>query len=249
MTQICVHTNDKCYHNHHVERADISSRSWNDPTTHATKPNNKALNNQVWDENEILYWKRESSYEHIDDKTMDKLIKASLLESGYETPLVIRQRKKQTADAQIIINFLGAKDERYFKNRASVLAFAYGPGRGLGGDCTMNSDHLWLLRKKPLTVVEAFEKGYIENYNHKFPKATIKFYDPLHTFKHEIGGHAVGVNHIEDILQQFESIMFPYYNGLRKFGKADLKYLHDLYGNSNINHKIKEVLLNRIQWF
>lgn len=246
--QICVHTNDKHYFDMPVEKANISTKSWNESITHATIANTDALNDQIWDENEIIYWKRESGYEFIDDKIMDKMIKASLLESGLQTPLVIRQRKKQTADAQIIINWLGAKDERFFKDRASVLGFAYGPGRGIGGDCTMNSDHLWLLRKDKLTMLEAFEKGYIDEsrFDRDHVNNTIKFYDPLHTLKHEIGGHALGMRHIQDVSQKFKAVMYPFYNGLRRFGNTDLAYLWDLYGNASVNHKIKEIILNKI---
>ncbi len=246
--QLCVHTNDKCYHDTPIEKADISTTSWNQAITHATIPNTDALNNQIWDENEIIYWKRESSYEHIDDRIMDKMIKASLLETGVETPLIFRQRNRQSADAQIKINWLGAKDEKYFKDRNSVLGFGYGPGRGVGGDCTMNSDHLWLLRKDKLTMLEAFEKGYIDEsrFDKDHPNNTFKFYDPLHTLKHEIGGHASGMRHITDILQKYKAIMYPYYNGKRKFGIADKNYLWDLYGKSSVNHRIKEMIVNRI---
>ena len=113
--QICIHTNDKHYHQRPIEKSDISIGSWNDAITHKTIPNANALNSQVWDGNETVFWKRESSYEWIDDKTMDKMIKMAFLESSFQTPLKIRQRRKKTSDAQIIINWLGVKDERYFR--------------------------------------------------------------------------------------------------------------------------------------
>ena len=170
------------------------------------------------------------------------MIKASLLESSFATPLIIRQRKRQSSDAQIIINWLGAKDEPYFRNRPKVLAFAYGPSRGLGGDCTMNTDHLWLLRKTPLPASEAFDRGYIHDY---FEGNTIKYYDPLSTLKHEVGGHSLGMRHLDGV-ENKESIMYPYYNKRRKFSKADLAYLTSLYGAASISQKIKNYLRNRI---
>jgi len=245
--QVCVHTNDKCYHEHQVERENLSTRSFSDAITHATKPNTNALNNKIWDDKEIIYWRRDSSYPWIDDKTMDKLIKLAFLESSVETPLVIRQKKRDTADAQIIINWLGMKDEPYFKS-ASTLAYGYGPGPGLGGNITMNADDLWLLRKTPLTAVEAFNLGYIADYDRSYPNNQIKFYDPLHTLKHE-GGHAIGMRHIDTLIEKLTAIMYPYYNGLRKFGAADLGYLTSLYGKASVNHRIKEELVNRIQIF
>lgn len=243
---ICVHTADKLYNEAEIEKADISSRSWNDAVIHAIKPHSNALNKQIWDENEIVYWKRDSSYEWIDDKTLDGIIKNLMFESSYQTPLVIRQRRRSSSDAQLKLNFLGPKDEPYFKNRPSVLAFAYGPASGLGGDCTMNSDHIWSLSKTKMTVKEAFDLGMIEDYNRKYPNNILTTYDPYHTLKHEMGGHALGMNHITDINERYTSIMYPYYNGLRRFGEADLKYLHQLYGESGLSHKMIEILSKRL---
>lgn len=243
---ICVHTADKNYNDAQVERSELSTRSLNDIITHATKPNLNALNNQIWDENEIVYWKRESSYEWIDNKTLDNIIKNLMFESSYQTPLVIRQKRRSSGDAQILLNFLGAKDEPYFKKRPSVLAVAYGPGRGLGGDCTMNSDHVWRLDKTKITMKEAFDSGFIDDYNRQYPNSFLRTYDPYSTLKHEMGGHALGLEHITDINERNTAIMYPYYNGLRKFGDSDLKYLHQLYGKSNLSKRMIDILTKRL---
>ena len=247
--RICVHTDDKKYCELEAEPVEFSSQSFNETITHGTKQNSDALNNQVWDDSEIIYWTNDSDYEFITLVNQEKLIKLALLESSFQTPLVIRQRKRKSADAQIRINWLKMKDEKYFTSK-SILAFAGGPGKGLGGDCTMNADVLWLPRKKdapPLTVKRAFDLGYITNYNRDFPNSTVKAYDPQHTLKHEVGGHALGMRHIEDANERLSAIMYPYYNGLRVFGTADLTYLHKLYGKAPINHKIKKMLLSRIR--
>ncbi len=246
--QICVHSKDKKYVNHDVRESQFSSQSFNGTLTHGTIPNDNALNKQVWDNSEIIYWTNDSDYEHISLKDQEKIIKLALLESSLETPLVIRQRKRKSADAQIKINWLKKKDEKYFKSD-STLAFGYGPGWGLGGNTTMNADVLWIPRRidaGPMTVKEAYDLGYIENYNREFPNSSVKTYDPLHTLKHECGGHNLGCNHLTDVNLRYSAVMFPYYNGLRRFGTADKKYLHSLYGKASVNHKIKENLLARI---
>ena len=247
---ICVHTDDKKYSELQIEPTEFSSQSLT-TITHGTTSNTNALNNQIWDDSETIYWTNDTDYEFISEKDQIKLIKLALLESSFQTPLVIRQRKRKSADAQLKINWLKMKDERYFKS-TGTLAFGYGPGRGLGGDVTMNADVLWLLRKPgepKLTVKEAFDLGYIENYDKNYPDNIIKTYDPLHTMKHEAGGHAMGMRHITDVAQKSTAIMYPYYNGLRKFGDADKNYLWDLYGKASLSHKIKEILLKRIQGF
>jgi hypothetical protein len=94
--------------------------------------------------------------------------------------------------------------------------------------------------------LEAKEKGYIDDFSN--PNSTIRFYDPISTAIHEVGGHSLGMNHIEG-QQNREEIMFPLYNGNRKFGPADKEYLHRLYGKSSVNHRIKEMLYNRVSNF
>jgi hypothetical protein len=227
---LCVHTNDKHYN---LRESQISEK---------IKYHSDALNKSIWD-TDTIYWRRDSSYQWIDDKTMDKMITSSFLEASMQTKLKIR--KTNHGDAQIIINFLGKKDDSYFTS-PSILAYGWGPGMGLGGNITINSDNLWLLRKEPLKALEAKRLGYIQNY--QFPDNEIRFYDPLHTMKHE-GGHALGMNHITDITQRDKAVMFPYYNGLRKFGEADISYIKSLYGDAKINKKIEDIIRNRINGF
>ncbi|UVF62420.1 matrixin family metalloprotease [Nitrososphaeria virus YSH_922147] len=230
----CVHTNDK----HYTIRDIQFQKTINENTI----PNKNALNGATW-ASDIIYWRRDSSYKWIDDKTMDKMIASAFLEASMQTRLKIR--KTNHGDAQIIINFLGKRDEPYFTSQ-SILAFAFGPGQGMGGNITMNSDNLWLLRKEPLKALEAKRLGYIDNF--QFPDNEIRFYDPLHTLKHE-GGHALGLNHITDLNMARKSVMYPYYNGLRTFGEADLAYLQRLYGNAGVSKTITDVIRKRINNF
>jgi len=235
----CVHTNDKKY-----SYSEIPEQSRT--ITHQTIPHPNALGKRIWDE-ETIYWKRESGYEYLTDRQIDGMIKMAFLEASIETPLVIRKKNRNMSDAHTIINFLGKKDDSYFKSD-STLAYGYGPAPGIGGDITFNADVLWLLRKEPLTMKEAFDLGYIDNYNKEFPNSTKKFYDPLHTMKHE-GGHTLGMNHLTSLNLTKTAVMYPYYNGLRRFGDADINYLQSLYGKSSVPHIIKETLLARIQRF
>ena len=238
---VCIHTNDKKYH----EIESLSSITL-ETITHATKPNLTALNNSIWAE-EKIYWRMDSTYQWIDTKTIEKMIRSAFLEASIQTPLIINQKRKSTSDAQIIINWLGKKDEPYFKTD-STLAYGYGPSKGLGGNITMNSDALWRLDKTKLTVKQAYDLGMIADYDRNYPDNIVRTYDPLHTIKHE-GGHALGMRHIELESEKLTSIMYPYYNGLRQFGKADLSYLIELYGKSSLSHEIKEYLRNKILHF
>lgn len=241
MTHICVHepgtykfieapTNLKPSFSHFSE------------ITHKTKPHDDALGKRIWDDSETVYWKMETDYPYIEGRKLEeKAIKLAFLEASFETPLVIRQRKRSTADAQIIINWFGSKDEPFFKDRGSTLAFGYGPSRGIGGDITMNADKPWGLMDEIING-EQFSERFERETN---PNNKYRVYDSQHTLKHE-GGHAIGMNHLTDTSLKLSTVMYPFYNGLRKFGEADLAYLHLLYGKANINHRIKEILLARI---
>jgi len=228
-----------------VDQVNASSVSFDAVVTHSTRHDERALNNQVWDDSEIIYWTMETDYPHIEGRKFEEeMVKLALLESSMETPLVIRKRNRKSADSQLKINWLGKKDERYFTSE-STLAFAYGPGRGLGGNCTMNADVAWGMKDEVIPGLE-FEERFDRRVQYHDAIKRYKVYDALHTLKHELGGHAMGMRHIEGAENAKTSIMYPYYNGKRRFGPADLKYLHELYGKASINHKIKEMLLLRI---
>lgn len=246
---VCIHTNDKKY----TQTPEIAESQFSSVNIgrHKLKDNLNALNNKVWDENETVYWQLDGKYDHLSEKELITIIKGSVLETSLLTNLKIKQKRKQTGDAHIKINWLGAKDEKFFRDRPSVLAFAYGPQVGIGGDCTMNSDLLWLLRKDKLTMAEAFAKGYIEEskFDKDHPNNTIKFYDPLHTMKHEVGGHSCGMRHLTDSSLSDTAIMYPFYNGKRVFSQEDKDYLFTLYGKSNIANRISRFIEHRMGRF
>lgn len=225
---VCIHTNDK----HYTETPEIAASEFSalNIGTHKLISNVLALNNKVWDENEVVYWQLDSEYEWLSKKVQIDIMKDALLETSLTTKLRIRQRRRQTGDAHLKINWLGAKDEKYLANRPGVLAFAYGPQIGIGGDCTFNSDQIWRLPSQgKITVKEAFDLGMIDDYDRSRPNNTLRTYDPYHTAKHELGGHSCGMHHITDINQRFTAIMYPYYNGVRMFSEGDLDYLFQLY--------------------
>jgi hypothetical protein len=246
---VCIHTNDKKYT--HTPKISQSQFSTVNIGRHKLKTNTNALNDKVWDDRETVYWQLDSQYEFLTHYEQIEMIKAAFLETSLLTSLKIRQKRRQSGDAHIKINWLGSKDEKFFKDRPSTLAFAYGPQVGIGGDITMNSDYLWLLRKEKLTMSEAFEKGYIDDtqYDKKHPDNTIKFYDPLHTMKHEGGGHACGMRHLNNSALQKTAVMYPFYNGKRVFSGEDKEYLYTLYGKSNIANRISSFIKHRMGRF
>lgn len=237
---VCIHTVDKKY----TQTPKLSEQEFSalNIGSHKLISNPNALNDTVWDSSEIVYWQLDSQYEFLSLSQQTSLIKSAFLETSLLTPLKIREKRKQTGDAHIKINWLGAKDEKFFKDRGSVLAFAYGPQDGVGGDVTMNSDHVWRLDKTPISVKDAFDSGLIEDYDKNHPDNILKTFDPIHTMKHEAGGHSCGMRHLEDENLKGSAIMYPFYNGNRVFSKEDRNYLFELYGKSNVASRVSKFM-------
>jgi len=239
--QVCVHTNDKNYSLKPASEVKASTIDYSASVKHSVKMNDVSISKRVWSGDEIVYWKMETDYPYIEGvKLEEKICKLAFLEPSIRTNLVIRQRRRSMSDAQIRINWFGKKDESYFKS-GGILAFAYGPSGGIGGDITMNADYPWGLMDELINGAD-FQDRFnreVEHLDNKF-----KVYDALHTIKHE-GGHALGMPHVMDIQYRKSAILAPYYNGLRRFGKADLNYLFQLYEKSSVNHRLTEAFLAR----
>ena len=185
-------------------------------------------------------WRLETDSSDFDNrKDQIKLFKRVFFQASIETDLVIHQKRRGTAEADIVVTFQGGKDNTFFKNRKSTLAYAYGASTGIGGDITFNDDHIWTLDGKPITAMDAWERGLIQGYDD--PTNLIKTYDAQHTGTHE-GGHSLSMAHINDCK---DCVMFPYYNKQRKFQSNDLAILHRFYGKANVSSRIKTHLYTR----
>lgn len=207
--------------------------------TESTKPNANALGSRVWAEQKI-YWRLDSDTPDIEGRKQEiDLIRLAFLETSLKTNLIIQGRRKQSLDAHIVINW--TTEDKLFKSRPSVLAYAWGPRAGLGGDITFNDGYIWTVNGKPILGKEAVERGLVENAN---PDSLLRTYDALHTMKHE-GGHAMGMPHLESQIYS-ENVMFPFYNGQRQFQSGDLGLLYKLYDESNFSHRMTVILQHYI---
>ena len=91
------------------------------------KTTEHAISNYIWNKDfGAVTWRLESdSPDFGNRKDQINLFKRVFFQASIETPLVIHQKRRGTAEADIVITFQGAKDDRFFKNRPSVLAYAY----------------------------------------------------------------------------------------------------------------------------
>ena len=197
--------------------------------------NEDSISKRIY-EGEFVTWKLETDTPDIEGRLNEqKMIKLVMLQIGILIPLKVRQVRRSQQEAEIVITF--AQDIPFFIKRPSVLAFAYGPADGIGGDITFNDKYIWSLDVKPLSPEEAISRGFIENAD---PRSTIRTWDVHHTMLHE-ALHAFGLPHLENQ----GNVMNPYYNGERIMQTDDVNYIQLLYGKSSIGHRYWERILSR----
>lgn len=237
--QVCIHTNDKKYSIYEEEK--IIRKLITEPIRF--KQSLEALNGKVWDPDfGKVTWKLETDSPSIEGRKAEvKLFKRVFLQPSMLTDLVINQKRRSTADADIIINF--NHDDPLFKSRPNVLAYAYGPGDGIGGDSVFNTNVVWTLDGK---IIDADEYTRITGKEVENPDNTFRTFDLQHTALHEVGGHSLGLPHILDCSY---CVMNPYYNGQRKFQEGDLNLFYDFYNKVNLPTKLLNYLYYKILGF
>ncbi len=150
----------------------------------------------------------------------------------------IRFKRERDLDvlADITLKFSRKTDDKYFKDRPSVLAYAYFPTNALiGGDITFNDDYIWSVNGDSMSGKEAKEKGLVDP---RTPdRNQLKTYNIVHTLTHECG-HAIGLKHQTKCK---ECVMYPYYNKkVRLHDLGDRDYYVNGIRTSLTHEQIKE---------
>ena len=121
-------------------------------------------------------------------------------------------------EANLNIDFKSADEDNYFKDRPSVLAYAYFPGQGsVSGKVVFNNEYIWSLDGKPISGKDAKKKGWVNPYTDD--NVSIKTWNIIHVLIHELG-HSLGLKH--DAHNDTADVMDAYYSGKLELSDWDI---------------------------
>lgn len=140
-------------------------------------------------------------------------------------PVWMTRRRQPKKTPNITIDFKSSEEEHYFKDRPSVLAFAYFPGQGaVSGKVIFNNDYIWSTNGKPISGKKAKKNGWVINAD---DKSSLKTFNIIHVLIHELG-HSLGLRH--DSNGDTSDVMDAYYSGKLELSDRDIIRIRQKYG-------------------
>lgn len=147
--------------------------------------------------------------------------------------------------ANLTIDFKSSSQDSYFKDKPSVLAYAYFPGQGaVSGRVVFNNDYIWSMDGKPIKGRDAVAKGWVKDAG---ADTNLKTFNIIHVLMHELG-HSLGLRHDEH--NDSNDVMDAFYSG--KLGLSDwdiirirLKYPVRVFSNWSHYARLKKWLAAR----
>ena len=172
----------------------------------------------------------------ISKRQLKRAVNLAVSTWNFEIPLKFKSAWNTQADIEI--RFKTKDEDKYFKDRPSVLAYAYYPGQGkASGKVVFNASYIWDLKGKGISGKNAIKKGLVDN---AYPTNILKTYNLYAVLIHELG-HTLGLKHDISGAKDGADIMDAYYS-VTNLDLSD----RDIYG---IRVKYGQRVYNRFIWY
>jgi hypothetical protein len=172
----------------------------------------------------------------ISKRQLKRAVNLAVSTWNFEIPIKFKSAWNTQADIEI--RFKTKDEDKYFKDRPSVLAYAYYPGQGkASGKVVFNASYIWDLKGKGIKGSDAIKKGVVDN---AYPTNILKTYNLYAVLIHELG-HTLGLKHDVTGKKDGADIMDPYYS-VTNLDLSD----RDIY---RIRVKYGQRVYNRFIWY
>ena len=200
---------------------------------------------------DVMYYDVISPCRTLEEKKVRKALNLAMTTWNLEIPIKFKSNwnNRRNPISNITIDFKSSEEDHYFKDKPSVLAYAYFPEQGsVSGKVIFNNDYIWSTNGKPISGKKAKEKGYVID---AYDTNQLKTYNLIHVLIHELG-HTLGLRH--DAHNDTKDVMDPYYSGKLELSNYDLFRIRAKYGirvwkKWDWYHRIKKLIARRKREF
>jgi len=171
-----------------------------------------------WDK-KIMYYQVVGVCRTLNNKTVRKALNYAMTTWDLEIDIKFKPYWYEPAfqTTNLTINFKNSDEDPFFKDRPTVLAYAYFPGQGsVSGKVVFNNNYIWSLNGKSISGKEAKAKGFIEFAD---DASRIKTFNIITVLVHELG-HSLGLKH--DTHKDSRDAMDAYYDNMLGLSPWDI---------------------------
>lgn len=194
----------------------------------------------------VLYYDIEDDCKSLKLKEIRKALNLAFTTWDLEIAIQFKPAWWYDKTPDFRVEFKTANEDHYFRDRPSVLAYAYFPEQGASsGRIVFNNEYIWSLNGKGIKAKDAIAKGFPVK-GTPTDYTSLKTYNIIHVLIHEIG-HSIGLRHDVTGNKDGRDVMDAYYSGELTLSPRDIyrvrkKYPIRIFSNWSWYGRIKKVI-------